>query len=140
MPDESPVGQSGDSLPTPEQRIEMDEASYRVSGLRGPGNRELYVIEQPYGDDSHPSHGMLLHHPGAMWRYPVLDADNRECWVIVLPNRAGIWWTTYKATNGGLWTVTGEPPRLTVQPSINAGDGAGPGNWHGWVKDGVMTP
>jgi hypothetical protein len=122
---------------TPEQRIEMDEASWGVTGLRGPDNRELYVIDAP-GDGF--SHGTLVHHPGAMWRQPDYDRDGREAWVIVLPNRSGIWWTTYVAEQGGLWQVTGEPPKITVNPSINAGDGPGPGNWHGWIKDGVMTP
>lgn len=120
------------------ERIEMDEHRYKVSGLRGPGNRELYVVE-PELEIDYP-HGALQHHPGAMWRWPELDLEGRECWVIVLPNRAGAWWTTYKADFGGLWNVTGEPPKLTVHPSINAGDGPGPGNWHGWIKDGVMTP
>jgi hypothetical protein len=31
------------------------------------------------------------------------------------------------------WTVTGEPPRITVQPSINA-----VGDYHGWLIDGVL--
>lgn len=81
--------------------------------------------------------------PGAMWRWPDLDRDGREAWVIVLPNRAGIWWTTYLADGTDppqMWDVTGEPPNITVSPSINAGDGPGPGNWHGWIRDGVMTP
>lgn len=34
----------------------------------------------------------------------------------------------------GRWTVIGEAPHLSVSPSLNAGD------WHGWIKDGVMTP
>ena len=79
--------------------------------------------------------------PGAMWRWPDLDADGREAWVVVLPNEAGIWWTTYYATGTEqMWEVTGEPPNITVSPSINAGDGPGKGNWHGFITDGVMTP
>ena len=38
------------------------------------------------------------------------------------------------------WDVTGEPPNITVNPSINAGDGPGPHNWHGCIKDGEMNP
>ena len=118
------------------QRIEMDQERYGVTGLRGPDNRELYVIDHP-NTDSNVS--VLMNHPGAMWREPEYDRDGREAWVIVLPNRAGAWWTTWDSPQG-LWQVTGEPPKLTVHPSINAGDAPGPGNWHGWIKDGVMTP
>lgn len=79
--------------------------------------------------------------PGAMWRWPEFDIEDRECWCIVLPNRAGLWWTTYRADgSGGMWQVTGIPPKITVHPSINAGDGSGKGNWHGWINDGIMTP
>lgn len=81
--------------------------------------------------------------PGAMWRDPTLDRDGREAWCIVLPNHAGLWWTTYLADGTEpprMWEVTGEPPNITVSPSINAGDGPGPRNWHGWIRDGVMTP
>jgi len=100
----------------------------------------LYIIEPPEGE---PNHAQLMDKPGAMWRWPDLDRDGREAWVIVLPNRAGIWWTTYLADGpdgGQMWDVTGEPPNITVKPSINAGDGPGVGNWHGWITDGAMTP
>ena len=61
--------------------------------------------------------------------------------MIVLPNDAGLWWTTMRASGtGNLWQVTGTPPNLTVNPSINAGDGPERGKWHGWIKDGVLTP
>lgn len=81
--------------------------------------------------------------PGAMWRWPDLDRDGRDAWVIVLPNHAGIWWTTYYADGTDpprMWDVTGEPPNITVSPSINAGDGPGDGKWHGHIVNGVMTP
>jgi hypothetical protein len=105
----------------------------------------LHIVDPPEGE--HVTQGTMMDDPGAMWRWPDLDRDGREAWVIVLPNRAGIWWTTYIAdddpdggSTGRMWEVTGEPPNITVSPSINAGDGPGPGNWHGWIKDGVMTP
>jgi hypothetical protein len=71
--------------------------------------------------------------PGAMWR---CDCHNELGWLIMLPNNAGPWCTL--ATAGGTgnrWTVTGEPPKLTVKPSINS-----VGQWHGWITDGVMSP
>jgi len=39
------------------------------------------------------------------------------------------------ATSGaGGWTVSGEPPNLTVTPSINI-----VGCYHGWITNGVLT-
>jgi hypothetical protein len=32
------------------------------------------------------------------------------------------------------WQVTGEPPRLTLSPSVNV-----VGFYHGWIQDGVIT-
>ena len=32
------------------------------------------------------------------------------------------------------WQVTGEPPKLTLLPSINCA-----GSYHGWIRDGVIT-
>lgn len=32
------------------------------------------------------------------------------------------------------WSVQGELPQVTVQPSINS-----LGRWHGWVRDGVLV-
>lgn len=34
----------------------------------------------------------------------------------------------------GGWTVTGEPPFITVSPSINIG-----GTYHGWLQNGVIS-
>lgn len=99
----------------------------------------LHVVDAP----EETRQWTLRDDPGAMWRAPELDRDGREAWCVVLPNRAGVWWTTYLADGDGggrMWEVTGEPPNITVSPSINAGDGDGPGNWHGWIKDGAMTP
>jgi hypothetical protein len=50
----------------------------------------------------------------------------------------GNWWfcvdsqTTDGAGQG--WTVTGEPPKITVSPSINM-----VGLYHGWLRDGVLS-
>jgi hypothetical protein len=96
---------------------------------------------------------------GMMWRYPAGDVEGRECWWIVLPSddpRIGTpghpsrltFLTTERAADPPheMWEVTGEPPNITVHPSIdvmaydkttNERDGS---YWHGWIKDGVMSP
>lgn len=77
--------------------------------------------------------------PGSMWRDPDMDREGREAWAVVLPNGA-LWYTTDTADghDGFGWEVTGTPPRITVNPSIDDADPHNP--WHGWIRDGVMTP
>jgi hypothetical protein len=36
----------------------------------------------------------------------------------------------------GKWTRTGEPPNITVTPSLNVNNDT----WHGFLTDGVLTP
>lgn len=68
--------------------------------------------------------------PGEMWRVPSGDIQGRECWWIVLPNLKPLgpgyaseitWRTTDRASSPPheLWEVTGEPPLITVSPSID---------------------
>lgn len=73
--------------------------------------------------------------PGDMWRWPRLDRDGREAWVVVLPN--GQHWHTCETYGGVMWDVTGEPPHITVTPAVS-GSSAGRG-WHGWIRDGELT-
>lgn len=96
----------------------------------------LHIIDPP--QDEPLRSWTYSNDPGAMWRWPDLDRDGREAWCIVLPNMAGLWWTTYLADKTDppkMWEVSGTPPNITVHPSIDAGS-----RWHGWIKDGVMTP
>jgi hypothetical protein len=114
---------------------------------------QLHIVERP------DSRWDFIGDPGAMWRAPEHDRspgdplcpEGREAWYVVLPNRAGLWWTTLesweKATDtepahpsGKLWTVEGEPPNITVTPSIDAGENDKPHGWHGHINNGVMTP
>lgn len=37
-------------------------------------------------------------------------------------------------TDGAQWSWTGEPPNITVSPSINE-----EGTWHGWIRAGEIT-
>lgn len=109
----------------------------------------LRVIERPADGD--PAFGAdYWRNPemwGVMWRTPDHDLPDRESWCIILPNGAGSWNTTQPsdlpiATHGRgnragpLWDVTGTPPKLTVKPSIDAGEYG----WHGWITDGLMEP
>jgi hypothetical protein len=36
----------------------------------------------------------------------------------------------------GYWTRTGEPPLVSVTPSLNVNKE----QWHGWLTNGVLTP
>lgn len=60
------------------------------------------------------------------------------CWVVRLPGGGYVWHTNGRSTKDGegLWNVSGEPPNLTVTPSINIG----PGIWHGWITNGQLSP
>ena len=83
--------------------------------------------------------GTDLHlEPGAMWREPEEDLHGRECWAIVLPN-GRVWRTTDPASDPPhqMWDVSGEPPALTVSPSIN--DSSPRGGWHGWITSGELV-
>lgn len=77
---------------------------------------------------------------GLMWRMPDDDIDGRESWFIVLPNNAGGWQTTDRSAirgsteMGPRWEVTGEPPEISVSPSIDASP-----HWHGWIRNGAFT-
>ena len=98
----------------------------------------LRVVERPVDDDGYTDPWSA--ETGDTWL-----CDSRQhhvdgrgpCWVIRLPGRAWTFHTNMPATNGaGYWTVTGEVPHLTVAPSIDVG----PGIWHGWIRDGALTP
>lgn len=81
----------------------------------------------------------LLNEDRPGWLAPFYYANNshRPPITVVLPS--GDWFCIdSKATaNGELgpegWTVTGEPPLITVNPSINA-----VGQWHGWLRAGML--
>lgn len=92
--------------------------------------------------------------PGMMWRYEPGDVPGRECWWIVLPNPRGdgarvSWRTTQTASKPPheMWDVTGEPPLITVSPSIDVeywqvidGQSVREGSyWHGHISDGELV-
>jgi hypothetical protein len=64
----------------------------------------------------------------------------RDPIMVHLPGGAGVFCVDQHATRPSTdaerhgWTVTGEPPAITVHPSIDAG-----ASFHGWLRDGVLT-
>ncbi len=88
--------------------------------------------------------------PGDVWRYPPGDIPDRACWWVALPNlRDDVevsWRTTDRASSPphDLWDVSGEPPLLTVSPSIDVEHwtpaGVRDGSyWHGHISNGAIT-
>ena len=71
----------------------------------------------------------------ATW-YPEKGPDGRSLMLVLPDSRPGIhsvWTIDLPASGGGHWTRTGEPPRITVRPSILT-----PG-YHGFLTDGVLA-
>ena len=71
---------------------------------------------------------------GDCWRD---DWGGRPGWRIVLPNGT-TWHTCQPASDGTHWDITGEPPDLTVHPSIF--DHSPGREWHGWITGGELIP
>jgi hypothetical protein len=108
-----------------------------------------FVVPFPFKDDRHRQPGAMwktpLSHPyGDGTRYGVVHADRlspqfkasgRDYVLhVVLPDGSP-WSPDFKASDSDVgWTVTGTPPRITVQPSVNA-----EGSYHGFLTDGVFT-
>ena len=105
-----------------------------------------------YGDDLY-----YRLRPGDMWevnrvRWETDRAGLRRDWLILSPEYwrdhgdrrpplqvvlPGQNWFDIDSRAGGTdhgWTVTGEPPNLTVSPSINS-----IGSYHGWLRGGVLS-
>lgn len=98
---------------------------------------KLRIVDCPFDAPTNDQGGV---EPGEMFRYPPLDCDGREAWAVCLPNGA-VWFTTEKAGNPPqFWDVTGEPPNITVRPSIYDYASNGWGNWHGFITDGELIP
>jgi hypothetical protein len=103
-----------------------------AAGPEGPASTfpavELFLYPANDGSLAHDADTPV----GAVWRAPDQDAEGREAWAVMLPNDAGVWWTTARATGTTqMWDVSGEAPRFTVTPAILI-----PGLWHGHITDG----
>lgn len=68
---------------------------------------------------------------------------NVRCPRIGQPSGFHDWCVDSRSSSGGFWTRTGDPRNpgsLTVMPSIAIGDPSKPGFYHGFLRDGVLTP
>lgn len=75
---------------------------------------------------------------GAMWNaewMPWKGPDGRSL-VVRCPNFQD-WLIDHEASGGGHWERTGEPPNITVTPSISIG--IDPNRYHGFLTAGVLT-
>lgn len=71
--------------------------------------------------------------------YKEHNQKNRQALFIQLPD--GVWCIDGLASGDPTkkgWTVTGEPPLITAQPSINSNPGY-PDGYHGFLQNGVLT-
>lgn len=73
--------------------------------------------------------------PGAM--FLGVGFDGSTIWMLTLPGGA-MFTEDEIAADGTRWTVSGEPPNVTVHPSINV---TAPESmrYHGWLRDGVLS-
>jgi hypothetical protein len=102
--------------------------------------------DHPEVGDCWPAPWLVEGHNGTPRSFFLSDAflarwhagDRRMPLVVRLPGGVGDfcvdgpeWRNGVRGTGG--WNVTGTPPNITVQPSIN-----GPG-YHGWVTNGIIS-
>lgn len=82
----------------------------------------------PWFFDGHISDDSGLFSPQYHQQFKALRAP----FCVALPG-GGEWMPDSRASSGGYWDVSGGLPRVTAMPSIQTH------NWHGWLKDGVLT-
>jgi hypothetical protein len=88
---------------------------------------------------SWPSKDYDQHQNGLSRKYLALPEPRRKPIIVVLPGQN--WFCVDSAAydeargyHGEGWDVSGEPPNLTVSPSINI-----VGHYHGYITNGVIT-
>jgi hypothetical protein len=108
----------------PYQFAEIDIRQWNQNRLyRRPGTDELFTLrEAPVG---------------AMWYADWMSSwhgPDGRCLVVMTPGGEWVIDGPSNGSNGkpGVWTRSGKPPVISVSPSIIAG------NYHGWLKDGVL--
>ena len=82
--------------------------------------------------------------PGDIFRhrFTLDDGSEQIAWYVVLP-QGGLFDIHSKSDSGG-WNVQGEPPNVTLTPSILRHEVTGGGRvivpgWHGYITNGIMT-
>ncbi|MGH2352482.1 MAG: hypothetical protein ACRDI2_23245 [Chloroflexota bacterium] len=82
-------------------------------------------------EGAHRSDSLVL---GLSDQYLAGTIDRRPPLLVVLPNRDifSIDSCISGATRG--WEVSGDPPRITISPSINC-----VGRYHGWLRNGILS-
>jgi hypothetical protein len=80
--------------------------------------------------------------PGMMWETPWFADEwhgpDGRCYTMALPGH-GEWTIDGPSSNGQGWTRSGEPPKLTVTPSILSHGSSTRKGYHGFLTDGVLT-
>jgi len=74
---------------------------------------------------------------GAMFYSDWMDYKGPDGKCLSVRTPGGYWMIDGPSTQhpeGNAWTRTGVPPKVTAMPSIIAG------NYHGWLRDGVLMP
>lgn len=92
--------------------------------------------EKPKVGDMWPAPWLLDHSPGSRWlsdEYKRDVAGRRPPMVVMLPGYGD--WCIDSPMSGSEsgWAVAGDPPALTLSPSINC-----EGVYHGFIVDGVL--
>lgn len=83
---------------------------------------------------------------GAMWwrhhERSEHDTDPRPMPHLAVITPAGLACLHCPATDPphGYWTVTGSPPNVSVEPSLDIGRAGEPRHWHGFLTQGALTP
>lgn len=79
--------------------------------------------------------------PGMMWPSELLDEDGAGYSIVLCRHTYAnghshpiVWHTKETTDDGKRWDVTGKPPNITVNPSINV-----IGIWHGWIRNGALS-
>lgn len=128
------------SVDDPRWPTQCDHCDYRFDDREV---RQLFyqpIYLTPDGRDvvlhSQPLPGAELAPVGAMWDAdwyrPHWQGPDGRCLVVRTPG--GDWVIDGPAEDGGRWTRTGTPPRVTVSPSILISD-----RYHGWLRDGELV-
>jgi hypothetical protein len=93
---------------------------------------ELIYVRQDTGEE------VTLRDPpiGAMWDAFWSRHRGPDGLSLVVQTPGGEWMIDGPSSSGGHWFRTGQPPRITVTPSIAAGH---PERYHGFLTDGQLT-